>query len=227
MTVADFQRARSPQQQQQRRRDILDAARTMLDRTPLGDISLRELSRQVGLSKSNVVRYFPSREAVFLAVLVEDWSRWLDVLAGRLPPCEEPGTGQRTEVAVGAAIAETLGAHPRLCDLIANSQIILERNIPVATARDFKAAALARTARLAGLVTSVIPELSQEQAFEFAGVTWVLIVGAWPMANPSPSVASVLAEPAFAGMCVDFVQALTRTLTVVLRGLRSQLGDAD
>ena len=74
MTVADFQRARSPQQQEQRRRDILDAARQLLEQAPLAEISLRELSRQVGLAKSNVVRYFPTREAVFLALLVDDWS---------------------------------------------------------------------------------------------------------------------------------------------------------
>ena len=41
----------------------------MLDHLPPAEVSLRELSRQVGLSKSNVVRYFPTREADFLAVL--------------------------------------------------------------------------------------------------------------------------------------------------------------
>ncbi|HEX2810756.1 MAG TPA: hypothetical protein VHN80_31720, partial [Kineosporiaceae bacterium] len=110
--------------------------------------------------------------------------------------------------------------------LIANSQLILERNIPVETARAFKSAAFTHTARLAQLVASAVPELDDAQAYEFAGVTWALIVGAWPIAHPSPTVAQVLAEPEFAGMCVDFVPAMTRTLTVLLRGLTSERGNA-
>ena len=191
----------------------------MLEQIPLADISLRELSRQVGLSKSNVVRYFPTLEAVFLAVLIDDWGRWLDVLAGRLPASSERGTPARRHAVVGAAIAETVGARPRLCGLIASAPVLLERHIPVETARDFKAAALAHTARLAGLVICVVPELDDGQAFEFAGVVWALIVGAWPMARPSPTVAQVLAEPEFAGMCIDFVPTLGRLLTVLLAGL--------
>jgi hypothetical protein len=166
-----------------------------------------------------VVRYFPTREAVFLALLVDDWDRWLDVLQDRFPRPEGRRTAGGTKARVASVIAETLGEQPRLCDLIANSQLILERNIPLETAREFKTAAFARTRRLAHLVTSVVPALDDAQAYEFAGVIWALIVGAWPIAHPSPVVARLLAEPGFAGMCVDFVPAMTRTLTVLLRGL--------
>ncbi len=37
------------------------------------EISLRELSDRVGLAKSNVMRYFDSREAIFLEVLDEEF----------------------------------------------------------------------------------------------------------------------------------------------------------
>lgn len=39
------------------------------------------------------------------------------------------------------------------------------------------------------------------------------------MAHPSPVVATVLAEPQFTPMRIEFTDALTRTLTVVLAGL--------
>ena len=58
-----FQRARRPEQIEARRCAILDAARAMLGSRPVADISLRELSESVGLAKSNVLRYFDSREA--------------------------------------------------------------------------------------------------------------------------------------------------------------------
>ncbi len=218
MTTANFQRARTAEQQDQRRRDILATAHAMLDELPLADISLRELSSRVGLAKSNVVRYFPTREAVFLAVLADDWEAWLDVLEARLPRADRRRSARRTHELVSGAIAETLAEHPRLCNLIAASQAILEHNIPLETARTFKSAAMSRTQRLAGLVQARMPELTDEQAFELAGISWALLVGAWPAANPSPSVAAVLDEPEFAALRVDFVPTFAHALTVVLDG---------
>jgi AcrR family transcriptional regulator len=222
MTATEFQRARTPEQQEHRRRDILDAARSLLDTEALAEISLRELSRHVGLSKSNVVRYFPSREAVFLAVLIDDWGRWLDALETRLPAPATSGsapTAHTAHKAVAAAVAGSLAERGRLCDLIAATQLILEHNVPIETARAFKTAALAHTDRLAGMVASRLPALSGAQAFELAGVTWALVVGTWPMAHPNPTMAAVLAEPQFAPLCVEFAPTLAHILTVLLDGL--------
>jgi AcrR family transcriptional regulator len=225
VSTASFQRARTDAQRDQRRRDVLDAARGMLDQMPLAEISLRELSRRVGLAKSNVVRYFPSREAVFLAVLAEDWDSWLDQLRDQLAAAPPPGTVRPGPVPherhqeLAAAIAGTLAGQRRMCELISAAQTILEHNIPASTAREFKMAAHARTRRLAGLVQSAVPGLTGARAFEFAGLTWALIAGAWPIANPSPVVAQVLAEPGLRDLCVEFGPALTSVLTVVLDGM--------
>jgi len=219
METIDFQRARSPEQLNLRREAILTAAREMLDRHPTADVSLRELSRHVGLSKSNVVRYFPTREAVFLTVLVEDWDAWLSDLAIALPPvgARQPPRAQNQLVAI--AIAQTLSHHPRFCDLLATSPSVLEHNVPEETARAFKSAAKINLARLAELVTARVPVLSSDDAFQFAGLTWAFTTGLWPMANPSPTVRTVLSEPDLAGLSVEFVPAITRALSLLLDGL--------
>ena len=59
-------------------------ARTMLTEKSVADISLRELSDRVGLAKSNVLRYFDSREAILLEVLDEECRSWLDEVGSRL-----------------------------------------------------------------------------------------------------------------------------------------------
>src|ERR1044071_6264197 len=81
----DFQRARSPEQREARRRAILGVAANLLAETPLSEISLRELARRVGLSKTNVVRYFETREAVFFALLNQTIDDWVSELPGELP----------------------------------------------------------------------------------------------------------------------------------------------
>src|ERR1700757_3590348 len=93
-----FQRARRPEQMAARRTAILEAARTMLAEKGVTDISLRELSDRVGLAKSNVLRYFDSREAIFLEVLFADYKLWLpppDPQGGNPPGLGPPGGGGR------------------------------------------------------------------------------------------------------------------------------------
>ena len=72
-----FQRARSDEQRALRSQAILDTAAAMLQEMPAADVSLNELSRRVGLAKSNVLRYFDSREAVLLELLASRSREWL------------------------------------------------------------------------------------------------------------------------------------------------------
>lgn len=219
MSGASFQRARSPAQQEQRRAQILAAARELLSSAGPAAVSLRELARSVNLAKSNVVRYFPTREAVFLAVLAEDLQEWLVELRGRLP---HPAARRRPAIQralIAAAVAECLAGRPRLCELVAACQSVLEQNVPAATAREFKTVAQDWLTQTAALVHAAGPGFGRVAAAEFAGHLWALVVGVWPMANPNPVVASVLAEPEYQDLAVDFPAALSRALTVVLEGL--------
>jgi AcrR family transcriptional regulator len=52
--MTTFQRARSEEQREVRRRAILDTAATMLAEVPVAEVTLNELSRRVGPAKSNV-----------------------------------------------------------------------------------------------------------------------------------------------------------------------------
>src|SRR3979490_1334085 len=88
--MTSFQRARSEEQRTQRRRMILDTAAAMLAEMPVAHVSLNELSRRVGLAKSNVLRYFESREAVLLELLDAASQEWLEQLHDALTAAVNP-----------------------------------------------------------------------------------------------------------------------------------------
>jgi len=208
---AGFQRARRPEQIEARRTAILAAAREMLGQRPVAEISLRELSCRVGLAKSNVLRYFDSREAIFLEVLDGSWSAWLDELAfGDLP-----GPPAREERIAGT-IASTLAEHRLLCELISAMAPVLERNISLDFARGFKHRAAENLERLASLVRAGVPELSADAARVFARSVVVVVSGAWPYANPTEAVALATAE---AGGAPGFEAVVAENLTNLLAGL--------
>ncbi|MFB9688498.1 TetR family transcriptional regulator [Amycolatopsis plumensis] len=187
---AGFQRARRPEQIEARRRVILAVARELLAERPVADISLRELSCRVGLAKSNVLRYFDSREAIFLEVLDSAWTAWLDDLEEALgtPGPAEPGFAREERIA--GTLAATLAARPVLCELLSAMAPVLERNIPVEFARSFKRRAAANTERLGELVRVRVPELPPDAARHFARGVVVLVSGTWPAAHPTAAVAA-------------------------------------
>src|SRR6516165_3073344 len=124
-----FQRARSDEQRALRRQAILDTAAAMLQEMPVADLSLNELSRRVGLAKSNVLRYFETREAVLLELYDATWTGWLDRLDEVLPPASARGDSRLRYERVAAALTTSLVANPLMCELVSVSASVLERNV--------------------------------------------------------------------------------------------------
>lgn len=65
-----FRRARSPEHKAQRQQQILDAARRLGLAKGVRHVSLGDLGGAVGLTKSNVLRYFETRETIYLQLSV-------------------------------------------------------------------------------------------------------------------------------------------------------------
>lgn len=216
-----FQRARSEEQRAQRRQAILDTTASMLREMPVAQVSLNELSRRVGLAKSNVLRYFESREAVLLELLDVAFRDWLENLAEELASGVDtdapmPGRGDR----VAAVVAASLADRPVLCDLTASQAAVLERNVSPTVAAEFKRAAIANVGTLAGLVRARVPELGEEDATRFAAVCVLTAGPIWTHTQPSAAMlAAYESDPSLAAMRIDFTTTLREMLEVVLSGM--------
>jgi AcrR family transcriptional regulator len=216
----DFQRARRPEQREQRRQMILDTAAAMLAEMPVADISLRELSRRVGLAGSNVLRYFETREGVFLALLDQLSEEWLDQLECDLGASASPGPGKPIDQVerIAGTLARGLASRPLLCELTSVLSGVLERNVSVDSVREFKRRAIARNGRLAGLIRKHLPDLGDRAALETASLSTTLLAGLWPLANPGPVVRAATEDPALAAAHVDFTGRMSRGLLLILAG---------
>jgi AcrR family transcriptional regulator len=77
----DFRRARSDAQKQERRRDILQAARLHLAEVGVDGFAMAPLGKAAGVSRAALYLYFANREEVLLALYLEETRAWLDELA--------------------------------------------------------------------------------------------------------------------------------------------------
>src|SRR3954449_6137316 len=104
-----FQRARNDEQREVRRQAILRVAAEMGGQMPVAELSLNELSRRVGLAKSNVLRYFESREAVLFELLERAMTRWLAQLPDELAAGVDPrGSARERGDQVAAVLSASL-----------------------------------------------------------------------------------------------------------------------
>ncbi|MGR3867102.1 TetR/AcrR family transcriptional regulator [Streptomyces graminifolii] len=215
-----FQRARTEEQREIRRRAILDMASAMLDEMPVASITLNELSRRVGLAKPNVLRYFESREAVLLELLDRLLQEWLTELAGELAAGvdENPPMAERA-AAVAKILSRSLSGRVVLCDLIGAQSSVLERNVSVEVVTRYKRASLGHLTTMTALLLKYLPELGGNATL--FSLQAILMAGALPAySTPPPSLqAAYQAEPELARFHLELKDYLELALTATLLGV--------
>jgi AcrR family transcriptional regulator len=210
---AFFQRARRPEHKQQRREAILDAARTLALQGGVQRVTLGDVAATAGMAKSNVLRYFETREEIYLELSTAAFGEWGAAVSALL------GARPSTPAHVAGVLADTLSERPLLCDLIAQVSATLERNVSPERARDFKLSMTEQAEALTAAIATALPGLTAAQAFDVAGATFALVAGLWPAAHPPAALAAVLDRPDLCHMRIDFPAALRRFLRALLTGL--------
>jgi len=218
--MAVFQRARSDEQREARRQAILGAAAAMLAEMPVAEVTLNELSRRVGLAKSNVLRYFESREAVLLELLNSADQDWLTQLDHDLMAADLAASIAARCAQLAATVAASLASRPMLCDLISAQAAVLERNVSLEVAARYKRASMADITALGGLMLRCIPELGAQDAVKLAGVTIMTTAALWPYTQPSAALlAAYEADPELADMRLEFTATIREVIEVMSAGL--------
>jgi AcrR family transcriptional regulator len=214
-TDAAFQRARRPEQKQQRQDAILGAARELALRDGVRTVSLTDIAEKVGIHKSALLRYFETREQIFLELTAQSWLGWVQALHAELDGASPGSAGLVADV-----VARSFADRPLLCDLIPHTALNLERHVSVSGVRRYKLTSLAVISDAAALVHLVLPDLTAGECREFVSTMASLAGSLWQIANPPPALARLYAsDPALAQACVDLTPRLRRTAVVLLAGL--------
>ncbi len=215
-----FQRARNEEQREMRRRAILDTAAAMLNEMPVAEMSLNELSRRVGLAKSNVLRYFESREAVLLELLDDFLAGWLVDLEQELAAgidahaTPEVRAGQLADI-----LSRSLADRVVLCDLFGAQGGVLEHNVSVEVVKRHKRASLAKLATMSELLRAHVPELG-DGAQLFCLMCLVTAGALSSYVPPPPSLLAAYAEdPSLGVLHLNLRDALQDAFIATLVGV--------
>jgi AcrR family transcriptional regulator len=210
-----FQRARSPEQKEERRLHLLQTAKSALHGgMEVSELGLNELARQAQMTKSNVYRYFENREALLLALLEEESELWRREVATRLAALKHATTEQ-----IAQAFAAASAAYPLMCQLLSILPSILEHNVSRERLATFKAGVLVLGSNVAEQLHTCAPSIPFEAYVAFFRQALALMIGLWPLSHPSDVLVDVLSDPGLQALRYDFETDLAAGLLLLLRGL--------
>jgi AcrR family transcriptional regulator len=217
MATESFQRARRPEQKEQRREAILAAAADLARRDGVRAVSLSDIARAVGIHKSALLRYFETREQIFLELTAREWRDW-----------EAEVTAALGEIAAGdaEAVATTLArsfvSRPLLCDLLPHAALNLERHASIEAVRAYKETSTGAVAAVAEALTVPLPELDDEERREAVSYVALLAGSMYQIATPPEPLARLYEEePRLGHFLLDLEGRLTRAASVLIAGLRA------
>jgi TetR/AcrR family transcriptional regulator len=206
-----FRRARQPDQIEARRDALLVAAAELFDADGPRGAGLTAIAMRAGFTKSNVYRYFESREEVLLALFLQAFDRLTENIRSGISRLNAGDIPAIAQLITGCFLAE-----PRCCHLMSIFSTVLEQNVSEQTIESVKRHMRARSEIL---ITSLADRLPGARMEDY---TWVLstifsfVAGMWPGAHPAPAAATVLAKTEFAHMMLKPEHDMRRLVAALL-----------
>lgn len=211
MTTTTFQRARKPEEIEARRETLLAAAAALFDEEGPQGAGLNAIAARAGFTKSNVYRYFESREEVLLSLFRMELAAFVTALEMRVAKCKPNDVD-----ALAQAATDQFAAQPRFCALLSILNLTLEQNVSEAAVISLKQTAAELNIRIATAIASRLPGASLEDCAWAGAMSATLVAGMWPGANPSPVAVKVLAMPEFAHLKPQMDRDLERAIRALL-----------
>lgn len=198
-----------------RRELILATAAELFTHIGFRDLSMSLIARRVGLAKGTLYLYFPTKEALFLALYQRELAAWMDAVTTGLDSLPR-GDGAR----LAGLLVDSLDSSPQLPALASLLHTVLERNIPFDEALAFRRALLQRSAPLAEGLESRLDFLAAGDGMRLLLRWHGLLLGCWQAATPAPVARKALEQPGLEELRMDFTEELENMLVLLLEGWR-------
>lgn len=215
LTMQPIQRAHRPEQKELRRKAILAGAAKLFRTCRYQDLRMADLAVQLGLGKGTLYLYFPTKEALFLAVLQAEMGAWFKGAEARLATL---GTAAGSKAVAEALVAELLD-RPLLPSLQALVHGVLEQNVPRAEALAFARFLQDGVTRVGAALERAQPDLAPGRGTEFLLRFYGLVIGSELMSSRPPAVKEALQDPELQVFNFTFETVFSGAVADLLRGM--------
>jgi TetR/AcrR family transcriptional regulator len=211
-----WERARSEEQKEQRFSEIMEATARLYEKHSFEEITFVLIAKEASFTRSNLYKYFNSKEEIFLEFIKHDIVLWRKDVTVNLKPGSIASVKEFASVWVGLQVR-----HKRLIKLLSILHNALEKNVSIEKLTEFKRGALEELYSLSEVLCSVFPELTIEKAVNFLELQIASAIGLFQMTDLSEIQQQILDNPEFSVLKLDFATSFQETVELLLSGIMS------
>lgn len=208
-------RATRPELKMQRREDILAATQALFAEFAFDTIAMLQVAQRAGIAKGTLYLYFPTKEALFLALTERLIHGWFDDLDSALKRGDVDSAARLVQVVQAA-----LQGRPELPRLLGILHSVLERNIDLEVAIAFKRGLRGRALKTGARLESALDFIRPGEGIALLLHIDALVIGTHSLAHPAPVVAQAMQRPDLALFRIDFASELKTQLGLLLAGMQ-------
>jgi TetR/AcrR family transcriptional regulator len=206
-------RARSDEQIEQRISEIVDATARLYEENRFEDITFAMIAKEADFTRSNLYRYFQTKEEIFLELMKHDIADWCkDVL--------ENFTGKYASLHDTAEVWVDLALkRERMVKLFTILFTLLEENSSLEVLTEFKRKLTEEINTVAQFLSTALPFPSIEAAAEFVFIQSSLTIGSYPMLDLTSKQIKAMQTIGMTTNPEYYRQRLVHAIELLLQGL--------
>ena len=194
----------------------------MVSESGTASVTLVAIGKRVGLAKSNIYRYFESREDILCAIFLEE----ADGLAEDLTQAYR-GLPRRDDLATCATIfSNACAARAMFCILHTELAGTLENHVSYERVVELKTEFARLSIKVAGALLNAAPSLGEKGSFAAVRMFLHQLAGCWPFCHLGEETMQAIAQSSYAPYSQPFRKTFSQACYVVLLGL-SQIDEDD
>jgi len=213
----NWQRATTDEKKSERKEAIYKAAYTLFKRNGYDKVSFNGIAAEAGFTKSNMYRYFSSKEDIFLNVFTVLFEKWVEDCNQRLQAMQ---VDEDIQHFAQSWVASQV-AHPEFLDLTPLLFIALEKNSSFEQLLKFKTTAKSLLYSIAVEISRVYPKLQDEKAFKFLTLSYAATANYWAANSQSDALKKIYEMQEFQILTPDFEKDLTCSIEIIIKGLKA------
>ncbi len=213
----NWQRARTDEKKNERKEAIYQAAFTLFKKNGYDKVSFNGIAVEAGFTKSNMYRYFSSKDDIFLSVFADLFCKWVGSFSQQLQSLEQEVDGR-----VFAQVwVSSLLEQPKLLDLMPILFTSLERNSSFEQLLEFKRLSMNLLYGLTLDITKIYPDIEGEKAFKLLTLSYAATANSWAATMQSEALKKVYQLDEFQALKPDFEKDLTTSIEIIIQGLKA------
>jgi len=213
-----WQRARTDEKKNERKEAIYQAAFTLFKKQGYDKVSFNSIAVEAGFTKSNMYRYFSSKDDIFLNVFADLFELWVEEYRKQLQLLD-----QGVEVKIFAdAWLNSMLSQRKLLDLMPILFTSLERNSSFEQLLEFKRLAMNLLYSITLDISRVYPDIEGEKAFRFLTLSYAATANYWAATMQSDALKKVYQLDEFQALKPDFENDLSMAIEIIILGLQAQ-----